>query len=156
MTAPLCARRHAMDGHPRARPARLLAALVCLLHLGSAPSLAAANAIPLLRASSHPISYYLSLPRGYSPRGPKRWPVLVCIAGADADFAGLARRFAEARGDRPFLIVVPCTFSGTNVLRGPMLEHYQELYDPEEIHAAAGSGWPTDVNRRLDWDEAGL
>jgi alpha-beta hydrolase superfamily lysophospholipase len=82
--------------------------------------------------------------------------VLVCVAGADADFAGMAERYQRARGDRPFIIVAPCTFSNTNALRGPLLDHYRRLYSADEIRRAGGLGLLRDVNRRLDWDEAGL
>jgi poly(3-hydroxybutyrate) depolymerase len=137
------------------RAAGLLVA--CAFHLGSAPrAVAETDTLPFQRASSHPIRYHLVLPHAYSRQETKTWPVLVCIAGAGADFQALARHFAAARGDRPFLIVVPCTFSNTNLLRGPMLEHFRKMYSQDEIHEAAGTGWLPDRNRRLDSDEAGL
>jgi hypothetical protein len=149
-----------MDGRMRSRLARSPVAIlvaICALHPCSAGrAIAAPDRIQFQRPSGHSIPYYLSLPHGYSPQNAKRWPLIVCVAGADADFQGLARRYVAARGDRPFVLAVPCTFSNANVLRGPMREHYRQIYSLEEIREAAGTGLLPDVNRRLDWDEAGL
>jgi hypothetical protein len=60
-------------------------------------------------AATHPMRYHLALPDGDTHDAGKRWPVLV--RGADADFAGLVERFRQACGPRPFLLLVPCTFS---------------------------------------------
>ncbi len=127
--------------------------LAVLLALGTFPGQAKpADPIVPRQAPGHPIRYYLSLPEG----SPVRPPLLVCIAGADADFQGLLERFRKARGDRPFALVVPCTFSNTNRLHGEVLRRYRRVYSDEVIHRAAGAGLFPDVNHRLDWDEAGL
>jgi hypothetical protein len=115
-----------------------------------------AEKIVLQRASSHAICYYLSLPKDWRPQTCRLWPVLICVAGADADFRGTAEKFRKARGEFPFLIVAPCTFSNANWIHGEALEHYRRLYPDEEIERAGGHGLIPDVNRRLDWDEAGL
>jgi predicted esterase len=104
--------------------------------------------IDLKTASSHPIRYYLSLPRRYARQPGKGWPVLVCVDGAGSGFRGLAGAFGEARGDLPFLLVCPCTFSNTNALQGHMREHYRGYYADAVI---------ADAERdRLAWDAAGL
>jgi predicted esterase len=134
-------------------------ALICPRLFGAALAVAAVGLcgnsclggdVVLRRAATHPIRYYLSLPQG-QPQS-----VLVCVAGADADFAGLVEKYRRARGNRPFLIVAPCTFSNTNRLRGQTLARYRRLYSEEEIRRAGGQGLIPDVNRRLDWDEEGL
>jgi poly(3-hydroxybutyrate) depolymerase len=112
--------------------------------------------IELRAASAHPIRYYLSLPEGYQRRPGKRWPVLVCVAGADADFRGLAERYGRACEGRPFVVVAPCAFSCANALRGPLLQHYRGLYDEDTIRSAGGLGWVPRLKARLVWDEAGL
>jgi hypothetical protein len=100
--------------------------------------------------------YHLALPDGHMPDVGKRWPVLVCVSGADADFAGVLERFRRARGRLPFLLVAPCTFSSTNRIGGALLAHYRRLYPAETIRDAGGEGWLPDLTRRLVWDEAGL
>jgi predicted esterase len=112
--------------------------------------------VVLCQASSHPIRYYLSLPKNYSRRDGNRWPTLVVIAGAGDDFRAAGERFRRARGERPFLVVCPCTFSSNNLLHGRVLERYRQLYSADVIQAAAGNGWCFDLNARLTWDEAGL
>jgi predicted esterase len=112
--------------------------------------------VVLCQASSHPIRYYLSLPTNDSCREGKRFPTLIVIAGAGDDFRAATERFRRARGERPFLLVCPCTFSSNNLLHGRVLERYRQLYSADVIQAAAGNGWCLDLNARLAWDEAGL
>jgi predicted esterase len=100
--------------------------------------------------------YYLALPDNYQNGDGRRWPVLVCLPGADADGAGLLERFRRARRDLPFVLVAPCTFANVNRLGGELLSRYRALYSGEVIRDAGGEGWLPDVRRRLDWDEAGL
>src|SRR5215472_17408796 len=96
---------------------RTLAVLLALLTF---PALAKpADPVVLRQARGHPIRYYLSLPQGRQTE--PQLPLLVCIAGADSDFRALVERFRKARGGRPFALVVPCTFSNTNGLRGEVL-----------------------------------
>lgn len=92
--------------------------------------------------------FYLSLPRGYKAKPPRRWPVLVCVSGADSVFQHRLDNYRNARGDMPFLVVSPCTFSNTNTLEGLHLELYRRLYTDAEIEQAERG--------RLEWDEAGL
>src|SRR5262249_12834933 len=87
--------------------------------------------IALKSASSHPIKYYCSLPKGYQRAKDKRWPVLVCVEGAGCNFRDMAETFVQARGDLPVLVVVPCTFSNTNRIWGQRRQRYLQLYSAE-------------------------
>jgi hypothetical protein len=133
---------------------RFAAAIAVLLGVLS-PRLCG-DAVILRTATTHAMRYHLALPDGHTHAAGKRWPVLVCVSGADADFAGLVERFRVARGSLPYVLVAPCTFSSTNRIGGELLAHYRHLYPEEVIRDAGGEGWLRDVPRRLDWDEAGL
>jgi predicted esterase len=103
---------------------------------------------PVLRTtSSHPIKYYLSLPKDYKRENGKRWPVLVCVDGSASEFENMANVYRRARGSLPYLVVSPCVFSNTNALRGVILERYRACYADEVIQS---------VRDRLAWDAAGL
>jgi poly(3-hydroxybutyrate) depolymerase len=115
--------------------------------LAAAVDLAAVDAVVLRQASTHAMRYYFSLPRGYA-REARRWPVLVCVDGAGSNFEGMARGYAKARGDLPFLVVSPCSFANTNRVQGKLRERYAGWYDDATIEAANRSP--------LDWDDAGL
>jgi pimeloyl-ACP methyl ester carboxylesterase len=134
---------------------RFATALAALLGVLPRP-VGAVDPVACRAAATHPMRYHLALPAGYTHAAGKRWPVLVCVCGADADFAGLAERFRHARGRLPYLLVVPCTFSSTNRIAGGLLDHYRRLYPGEVIRDAGGDGWVPDLTRRLAWDEAGL
>src|SRR5205823_5086326 len=114
------------------------------------------GAVRLERVPLHPMRYYLSLPKGYRRSRAQRWPVLVCLAGADSDFRGLLERYRGARGGLPVLLVCPCTFSNTNGLRGARLALYSGLYPPGVIDSSGGRGLLPDLRARLDWDEEGV
>ena len=58
------------------------------------------------------IQYYLSLPKGWDPG--KTWPILVAIDGSGHNFPGCFGGFVNARGSRPFIVVVPCVKSNGN------------------------------------------
>jgi hypothetical protein len=99
-------------GRPRQRTrpgASSLAVLGALLlattTLADPPASAAPNDITSHRASTHPMRYHVSLPRGWSAA--RSWPVLVVIPDASRDFVGNLRQFVSARGDRPFILVAP-------------------------------------------------
>jgi poly(3-hydroxybutyrate) depolymerase len=88
--------------------------------------LAHASEPPQLKtASTHPIQYYLSLPDGWVEG--KKWPVVVVIDSADREFLQAATDFAQARQQRPFIIVTPLvvTNGGANV-RGVPAYHYSD------------------------------
>jgi dienelactone hydrolase len=106
----------------------LLIFFCCLLLLGctSAKSVTqAADAPQLKTASSHPIQYYLSLPEGWTAA--KKWPVVVVIESADREFQDAARAFAQARRNRPFIIVTPLVVTnGGSGFRNVPTYHYSD------------------------------
>jgi pimeloyl-ACP methyl ester carboxylesterase len=127
-------------------------ALLAILVLFGGPCAAAE---PVLRtASTHRLRYYV-YPTSRQPSGP-RVPILVCLAGADADFKGTAFRFAKVRGATPILLVVPCIFSNANALRGQVRQQYADLYGESLVETVGGVGLIPDVRSRLAWDEEGL
>jgi predicted esterase len=129
------------------------ASILLILLLFVAPS---ARAEPVLHtASTHPLRCYVVEPSRQQPPG-KRLPVLVCLEGAGADFRGAAIRFARARGDTPILIVVPCTFSSTNAMRGEVRQRYTDLYGESLVDTVGGVGLVPAIRSRLAWDEEGL
>jgi len=79
----------------------------CFLALSCAPATFIHGAEPpqLKTATSHPIQYYLSLPEGWVAE--KKWPVVVVIESADREFLQAATAFAQARKQRPFILVTP-------------------------------------------------
>ncbi|HWA25123.1 MAG TPA: hypothetical protein VG734_05560 [Lacunisphaera sp.] len=114
---------------PRVASVVLLAA-----SLGSPPSGVAAE-VPgpgqLVRrvADGHPIQYWVSLPKQWSAS--RDWPVVVVLEAAEKEYEVNARRFADARGDRPFIIVAPYIVSnGNQGLRDPRIFPYSaETWD---------------------------
>jgi dienelactone hydrolase len=88
--------------------------------------------------------YLLALPAGWTAG--REWPVVVVIADAHRDFAENLKRFVEARGSRPYVLVAPevLTCGGTRDLTSPPYS-----YTPEEWHAAL-------AGRDYDFDDAGL
>jgi poly(3-hydroxybutyrate) depolymerase len=79
--------------------------LVCVFLLA-----ALAGAQELKTATGHRMQYYLSLPRGWTAG--RSWPVVVSIESANREFQSNAAEFAKARGERPFIIVVPLVLTG--------------------------------------------
>lgn len=70
---------------------------------------------PLVRkASAHDMQYFLVLPKDWSPA--KKWPILVYVEGAGANFRGAIENLAGQRGDFNAILITPQTFSSTNVL----------------------------------------
>ncbi len=105
----------------------------------------------LCRVASHPIRYYLARP----PKTERSCPILIALAGADADFAGHARQFLRARRNREVILVVPCTFISANRIAGATYERFHEIYNDDLIRDVGGGVIP-DVRARLSWDEAGI
>ena len=123
-------------------PEKVVPALRALLEEGARKNLV------LMTASSHPLCYYFSLPKKFQRAKDRKWPVLVCVDGAGSNFEGMGRGYADNRGDLPYMVVSPCTFSNTNKIEGGMVEKYRKYYSPETID---------DGNkRRIDWDEEGV
>lgn len=81
---------------------------------------------PQLRtASSHPMKYHLSLPKGWNKQ--KTWPVVVVIPDASRDFAGNLAAFVKARQDRRYILVAPhVVTSGGRNYRMADSYHYSE------------------------------
>jgi poly(3-hydroxybutyrate) depolymerase len=80
-----------------------------------------------LGASAHDMEYFLSLPKGWSPR--KKHHLLVTCEGAGSNFLGNHRGFVKRRGDLPLVIITPCTFSTTNALVHKKYNYPRELVD---------------------------
>ena len=104
-------------------------ALLCcfLLALSCTPaaSVHASETPQLNTASSHPIQYYLSLPEGWTAA--KKWPVVVVIESADRDFLQAATIFAQARGQRPFILITPLVVTnGGSGYRNVPAYHYSD------------------------------
>jgi poly(3-hydroxybutyrate) depolymerase len=107
--------------------------------------LKAAETAPLKKkATTHPMEYYVLLPKGWSPQ--KKWPILVGIDGAGCNWLGMLHSVADARKDAPFIIISPITTTNTNDLaavRGSYT-YPQSVFDEIER------------NGRKIWDEEGL
>src|SRR5438876_12374463 len=87
------------------RSALLKSLYCCFLAINCATLFHGAELPQLKTASSHPIQYYLSLPEGWVAG--KKWPVVVVIESADREFLQAATAFAQAREQRPFILVTP-------------------------------------------------
>lgn len=84
--------------------ALVVAALAVATH-GAEPSPAA----ELKKARDVPVEYYVSLPKGWS--ADKTWPIVVALDGSGHKFPACFDNFKRARGERPFIVVVPCVSS---------------------------------------------
>ncbi len=102
----------------------------------------AAGDVALIQGEGHPLVGWLSLPSGWTKKGP--WKVLVAVEGAGSNFLGAVRGFKGARGSRRFLVLTPCSLSNTNALEPAKYG----VYDPEVLRANDG--------RRVEFDVAGL
>jgi hypothetical protein len=96
----------------------------------------------LRKASSHEMQYYLSLPRGWNPG--RKWPIGVGLEGAGCGWLGMLNSLMGVRGDKPFILVTPITFSNTNAL-----DRNKYPYPPSLLDEVEKSG-------RLKFDEEGL
>jgi hypothetical protein len=103
----------------------------------------------LRKASTHPIRYFISLPRGFTRQTGKKWPILFVLAGRDVSpFEDMAEGYAKSRGELPFILVVPCTFNNARYeITGPTREIYQSYYGTME---------PPPGEQRMTWDEDGV
>ena len=85
----------------------------------------ASDAQELKTAASHPIQYYVSLPKGWS--GERTWPAVMIIEAAEREFLKTLNVFEKARGDRPFILVTPLvTTNGGANYRQAETYHYSE------------------------------
>ena len=79
----------------------------------------------LKTAASHPMQYYVSLPKAWS--GNRTWPVVMIIEAAEREFLRTLNVFEKARGDRPFILVTPLvTTNGGANYRQAETYHYSE------------------------------
>ena len=98
-------------------------ALLCLPVLSLAAAEAAPGGLTRLTATGHPMQYWISLPTGWHPGG--SWPVMVALEAAEKQYQANAERFVKARGNRPFIIVVPyIVTNGNQGLRDPEIFPY--------------------------------
>jgi len=95
-------------------------------------------------ASAHPIHYFVSLPTGWNAQ--RTWPVIVVIPDAEREFRKTAALFADARGARPFVIVVPMVLGGG----GTAQQHKTDFDYPDSTWRVA------DRAGYCDFDEDGL
>jgi poly(3-hydroxybutyrate) depolymerase len=85
---------------------------------------------PLLKtATHHAMQYYLSLPSGWSAE--KSWPVVIALDGSGKTFVDLARAYASARGDQPFIVVAPLilTNGGVDLRSLPNYRYASAVWD---------------------------
>ncbi|MEK7470111.1 MAG: hypothetical protein AAB074_22305 [Planctomycetota bacterium] len=100
---------------------------------------------PLLRkASAHDMQYYLVLPKDWTPA--KKWPILVYVEGAGANFKGAIENLAGQRGDFNAILITPQTFSSTNNLVEMKAKYTYDLATLEKWDAGA----------RMKFDEEGF
>jgi poly(3-hydroxybutyrate) depolymerase len=101
----------------------------------------AADDVALIKGR-HPMVGWLSLPSGWTKKGP--WSVLVAVEGAGSNFVGSARNFLGGRGPRKFLVLAPVSLSNTNELDPAKYG----VYDPALLKE-----WNA---KRVEFDVAGL
>ncbi len=76
-------------------------AIACLPLLMSGLAIAQGNPqLQALTASTLPMQYFASLPKGWSAA--KSWPVVMVVPDAGRDFKGNLAAFVRARKDLPF------------------------------------------------------
>jgi len=83
---------------------------------------------PILRTChSHPMMYYLSLPKGWAPG--KKYPILFTNEGAGCNFLANCTAFTNARADLPFIVVTP--FTTVNTMQPVPAKYFysQETWD---------------------------
>ncbi len=73
------------------------------------------NDLVLKTAIGHPMQYYVSLPKGWTPA--KKWRILVVLEAAEKEYKANAMRFVAARQDLPFIILAPFIVTNGNAGR---------------------------------------
>jgi len=109
-----------------------------------AQSLAAKDLLAM-GSPGHDLIGWVSLPRGWT-KG-KSWPMLLGVEGAGCGFAGYCRGLATARGSRPFIVVIPFSFSNTN---SPFAPAKWPVYAPDLVQR-----WDAAAAPRTDFDGPG-
>jgi dienelactone hydrolase len=103
---------------------------------------AAAADVALVKAPGQDLVAWVSLPKGWQPKG--EWPVLVAVEGAGCNFLGAVHGFMASRASRRYVVVTPCSLSNTNELKPETYPYYPP---------AVLSDWNA---RRIDFDLPGL
>jgi dienelactone hydrolase len=85
-------------------------------------------------ARNHPMRYYLTLPKRWTPA--RQWPVLLTIEGSGRDYVGNHRAFVAARGDTPYIVVTPVIASNYGRSVAP------EMYDADVAAEVRRLGGP--------------
>ncbi len=88
----------------------LIASLLYLVRMQT--STAAEPVLLQKTASKHAMQYFVSLPKNW--RADRSWPIVIAVEAAEKEFKENAKRFAEARGDLPFIIVTPINVTNGN------------------------------------------
>src|ERR1041385_860751 len=70
----------------------------------------------LKTAKSHPMQYYISIPKGWTPTSES--PVVILFEEAAKEYKKNIERFMIARGDAPFILVQPIHTNNGNQGRG--------------------------------------
>lgn len=84
---------------------------------------ACGQTLSLKTANGHPMKYYISLPQNWNKE--KTWPVVFILEAATKQFEENAKRFINARGNLPFILVAPInTNNGNQGRRDPELFPY--------------------------------
>lgn len=102
------------------------------------PTAARNASVPLLRtARSHPMQYYISLPKGWTRN--KRWPVVFTIDGGNKAWLENARAFAKVRDEKhlPFIIATPLVLTNgggdfQNLRHLPVYNYAPAVWDEVE------------------------
>jgi len=117
--------------------------------LRSVGDAAAIQGVVLKTASTHPLRYFLSLPKGYERRPGKKWPVFLYVDGSGSLFEEGAKAWRDNRGKLGMIIVAPCTFSNTGRVQGDeAMARYRKWYSDAAIEEGS--------KKRLEFDEEGL
>ncbi|HYC78563.1 MAG TPA: hypothetical protein VEI02_13125 [Planctomycetota bacterium] len=103
----------------------------------------------LVKAPSHPMEAYVSLPKDWSATAKTPWPVVVAFDGAGSVFQNRALEMKRAASRRPYVVVVPFTFSNANELE----EHKYPSYPADVVKGLKGAETRL---ARIAWDFAGL
>lgn len=98
----------------------LAAAATSLPNVAAAQAAGARATVTEQKVSGSPMHYFVSPPDGWTRD--REWPVVVVVTDAYREFQAAAQAFADARGSRPFIIVVPLVLSGGASAQAHMTE----------------------------------
>lgn len=109
---------------------------------------------PLQTTTTHPMKYYISLPKNWSPD--RKWPVLVAPSAHYGDKGGSLAMFAAERDARKasFIIVAPFVINADRV--GAMTEYRGAVADAINAADAATADGFRDETARAKFDSEGI